>query len=1747
MNPRFSLLLSLCIIFCVTAAVAQKSPSSEDDLRKQAEKLFEKENYLEAAPMYSQLLSLYPRDAVYNYRYGVSLLLSGLDKTGAATYLEAATKSKEMDPDVNFYLGRSFMYSDHFNEAINLFNHFKKTGSTAKQNKLQPDIYIRNCENAITLRKDWKNVVVMNKSKVSRPGFFAAYDFTDAAGKMLTTPDRFLSPVDKDKMSNPVMFMTRGGETIYYASYGKKGDHGKDIYRIDKLPNGTWSDPVSLGAPVNSDANEDYPYLDKDGRTLYFCSDGPNSIGGYDIFKSQYDFNTGRWSVPVNIGMPVNTVDDDIFYMPSTKGETAIYSTAINCESGKIELRNIKLGNAVSNLAVISGRYFSQDQVTRRDARISVVRTKDNGIVTSVKTNQTGDYELILPTGDEYMLIVEGGSYLPHTEIFSVPPGQSLPVMKQRVMMNRLEDREEMTMTNYFSPEADPTVMEKPTQVAKSEFDVRDTANNVLQPITFEGKILFVIPPSTNNLKTSDIDFVAPSGLPQNVEVHDSAAAVAENDSQQVADEGDETQYAGVEGNNEDTIAEETKPEPVVSEKTSNAELVKMAFEESLAGKEEAKVLRESAARKKIEAASLDSLSKEQVKHANVLLAAGDKEQSMQEFRESQQNALDAIQRYKEAESLESEADAKDADSESSAMEATQLMKAFKVDTSATAYRTIGKKTNRKQPEAAASKDKENKISIVPPAEEYKANEPAAVSEKTEKPEQLNDEAAELMNKSLENEQLANNTTDTKQKKVYEIKANDLKKQSERKKEEAAKETAQPVAGNDSVISSEQKNIEPAVQKTPVVTPEQQENAVAKGAAEEKIVQIPADTTNEISGAVSKQEPVSISEPEAKSDVAINTAPASKPETTREVITPAAVTTPVAKTAEKPVKTPEAVITSFEGINVDPVAKSHYQNYQAGLAASKKKEEASKETEARLLMVNTKERRDSLEAKTADLRNASISDWQAAQQELALAKQIDPEIEEKAATAEKSAAGVATSVSPSVENNAGPDNVSVPERNKEAANSTMTAESEPSAEEVTEVLDTTRPEYPRYVETRKEIMQKQSETVDYFVGGMQQAKEARAIKENEMKFRDQAAVAKNKKEKAKLTEKADSLAMEAEIKTNHSKEMLAIAQKNTGTVKELTAKSEQLKSALVVNNVQAAPAAPIAKTETPVSSPKGQPEIADMKLNPDSGKNIPSAKTITTTAVETPADSINLVIAGNENQKDNQEDEVTADTAGIHPEEQAVAIHDGENDAADTDTTREVQAVVSAEQTKTENKQIAAVPENMETGVPAKAPASEDQKKEIPAAPTENTPENVTAAAPAETTVEKSAGNKPLADVTAEENVPATTTNVNTELHIADNISESTTFSLAKGESYSVTKKIPMDPVLPEGLVFKVQIGAFRKPLPDNTFGNLQPLSGETSRPGWIRYCLGLFRTFEPANLLKKEVRAMGYKDAFVVAYYNGKRIPLFDAYDMISKANAPTKESYAAVAEKEFKHLEKYEIKESSFDTKPDEDAKAFYGTAENVPADLVEYAVQVGVYKSSRTPSALNALLPLNTEQMPSGLFRFTTGRFMNRASADSMKLVAVGEGVKDAFVVIYRGGKKATPNESRQILSGIRAASKPAPSVSAGEKITNENVQPAVTAPSISPQDVIFKVQLGAFRENIPFNTVQSFLLIADKGISQETDDRGLHLFYAGELTDYKDALALRAEIVSKGLKDAFIVAFVKGKRTSAEAALKLLNGN
>lgn len=119
-------------------------------------------------------------------------------------------------------------------------------------------------------------------------------------------------------------FISEDGNQLIFASDRPGGFGGLDLY-ISKKVNGDWGPAVNIGPEINTPFNEDRPFLINDGKTLFFSSQGHLNMGGYDLFRSDLQSNN-LWSKPQNLGYPINTPDDNIFFMPVDKGRAGYYA-----------------------------------------------------------------------------------------------------------------------------------------------------------------------------------------------------------------------------------------------------------------------------------------------------------------------------------------------------------------------------------------------------------------------------------------------------------------------------------------------------------------------------------------------------------------------------------------------------------------------------------------------------------------------------------------------------------------------------------------------------------------------------------------------------------------------------------------------------------------------------------------------------------------------------------------------------------------------------------------------------------------------------------------------------------------------------------------------------------------------------------------------------------------------------------------------------------------------------------------------------------------------------------------------------------------------------------------------------------------------------------------------------------------------------------------------------------------------------
>ncbi len=139
-------------------------------------------------------------------------------------------------------------------------------------------------------------------------------------------------------------------KTLYFSSNRPGGFGGLDIYRATKDAKGDWSSVKNLGPKINTEMDDDGPFLDYDGITLYFSSKGRKGMGGFDVFKTTLDLAKNEWSEPINLGYPINTPDDDIYIVFSKDGKRAYYSSVREDGMGYTDIYLITIPEGIKNI-----------------------------------------------------------------------------------------------------------------------------------------------------------------------------------------------------------------------------------------------------------------------------------------------------------------------------------------------------------------------------------------------------------------------------------------------------------------------------------------------------------------------------------------------------------------------------------------------------------------------------------------------------------------------------------------------------------------------------------------------------------------------------------------------------------------------------------------------------------------------------------------------------------------------------------------------------------------------------------------------------------------------------------------------------------------------------------------------------------------------------------------------------------------------------------------------------------------------------------------------------------------------------------------------------------------------------------------------------------------------------------------------------------------------------------------------------
>jgi outer membrane protein OmpA-like peptidoglycan-associated protein/tetratricopeptide (TPR) repeat protein len=207
------------------------------------------------------------------------------------------------------------------------------------------------------------------------------------------------------------------GSTLFFASNREGGFGGTDLWYSSQMPEGKWSAPVNLGPNINTESNEEAPFITNDGQTLYFSSTGHLGMGEGDIFMSRLG-EDGEWGEPKNLGPPVNSAFHELGFFLSADGGTGYFASDRSEEGfGGMDIYHFKLTDQLFSKPIT----FVEGQVKDAVLKIPVKCLINIKGREPIETDEQGRFFFCIPAGEELDLTANKQFYYPYENQFPIP------------------------------------------------------------------------------------------------------------------------------------------------------------------------------------------------------------------------------------------------------------------------------------------------------------------------------------------------------------------------------------------------------------------------------------------------------------------------------------------------------------------------------------------------------------------------------------------------------------------------------------------------------------------------------------------------------------------------------------------------------------------------------------------------------------------------------------------------------------------------------------------------------------------------------------------------------------------------------------------------------------------------------------------------------------------------------------------------------------------------------------------------------------------------------------------------------------------------------------------------------------------------------------------------------------------------------------------------------------------------------
>jgi outer membrane protein OmpA-like peptidoglycan-associated protein len=238
---------------------------------------------------------------------------------------------------------------------------------------------------------------------------------------------------------------------LYFASNRPGGYGGSDIYVSRRLANGKWGPPQNLGPTINTPGDESCPFIHADNLTLFFMSNGHPGYGGDDLFLSRRQDNN-QWGTPVNLGYPINTIENEGSLFITSDGNTAYYASDRHDSRGGLDLYTFELREDIKPVPTrwVKGKVYDAKTGAGLPSGLELTDLRLNRVNSKVQTDEEGNYLITIPTGIDFAFNVNRKGYLFHSETFRLTNVSHDSAFIIDIPLQPLESNANIVLKNIF-------------------------------------------------------------------------------------------------------------------------------------------------------------------------------------------------------------------------------------------------------------------------------------------------------------------------------------------------------------------------------------------------------------------------------------------------------------------------------------------------------------------------------------------------------------------------------------------------------------------------------------------------------------------------------------------------------------------------------------------------------------------------------------------------------------------------------------------------------------------------------------------------------------------------------------------------------------------------------------------------------------------------------------------------------------------------------------------------------------------------------------------------------------------------------------------------------------------------------------------------------------------------------------------------------------------------------------------------